>query len=105
DAASAPPTDGTDVAVQRSYFQSILARQQDALDGIRAARLEVGDRQQRLTQAQGAAKAVLTQVNKDRNAAARADAINRAELSKVNSDLAALIEEERARKAAEEAAR
>ena len=105
DTEGTPAGSATDVAVQRTYVQSILAQQQDALDGLRAARLEVGDRQQRLAQAQAAARVVLTQVAKDRNAAAQADALNRSELSKVNGELAALIEQERARKAAAEAAR
>jgi cell wall-associated NlpC family hydrolase len=104
-ASAADITDISDVAVEQTYVQSIVAHQQDALDGLRAARLEVGERQQRLAQAQAVAKAALASVSNDRNQAARADALNRAELSKVNAELASLVAEARARKAAADAAR
>jgi cell wall-associated NlpC family hydrolase len=98
-------TPSADIAVQRTYVDVMSNHQQQALDSIRQARLDLAAHQQDLDRSQQKAQALVAQVNKDRQAASSAVAGQQAVLSKVNGELATLVAEEQQRQAAAEAER
>jgi cell wall-associated NlpC family hydrolase len=94
-----------DVAVQRFYVETIGSNGQDAMDALRQARLDYGAQRQQLQTVQVKAQAAVAQVDKDRKAAAAADARAQAALGQVKGDLAQLVAQKQAEEAAAQAAR
>jgi cell wall-associated NlpC family hydrolase len=93
------------VAVSRFYVAAINSRQRDALDALEQAKSDYQAEQARLRDAQARAKDAIDAVAKNRQAAAAAAAQQQAALSRAQGELATLVAEDQARKAAAEAAR
>jgi septal ring factor EnvC (AmiA/AmiB activator) len=93
------------VAVSRFYVSAINSRQRDVLDALEQAKTDYQAEQARLHDAQARAKDAVDAVAKDRQAASAAAVQQQVALSKAQGELATLVAEDEARKAAAEAAR
>jgi cell wall-associated NlpC family hydrolase len=89
-----------DPARAEYYLHAAANRQQDTIDSLRAAKMALAERQQGLDAARAQARRVLAQVNAKRQAAQAAEAAQRALLSQVKGDLARLVAQDQARRAA-----
>ena len=81
------------------YLQAAANNQRDAIDALHAAKETLAERQAGLAAARDQARKVLNQVNAKRQAAASAEAAQRAALAKVKGDLAKLVAADQARRA------
>lgn len=90
----------TDPARAEYYLNAAANRQQDTIDSLRAAKMSLAERQQGLDAARSQARRVLDQVNAKRKAAEKAEADQRALLSKVKGELSQLVAQDQARRAA-----
>ncbi len=102
--AAGLPSNGGDPARANFYLHSAANQQKDAIDGLRAAKLALAERQAGLDAARAQARRLLNAVSAKRSAAASAESAQRALLSKVKGDLTALVSAERARRSAAPAA-
>src|SRR5687767_970847 len=93
-----------EVGVRREYVRTVMSQEQDALGALRVAREERSARKATLDSTRQAAREALAVVEGSRRAAAAAEAQQRATLSRVQGELAALVEADRKRRE-EEAAR
>ena len=97
--------DGNTFAVSEVYATTVVGGQREAIDALRQAQLDLADQQTQLNAAQAKAQVALKQVAQDRSAAAAASSQAEAALGKVKGELAQLVAEEQARKAAADAQR
>jgi len=101
-----------EIGVRREYIRTVMSQEQDALSAFRVAREQRTARKASLEDSRRAARDALAAVEAGRRSAAAAEAQQRATLSRVQGELAGLVEadrkrreEEAARKAREELAR
>lgn len=88
----------SNAARAKYYMQTTANRQRDAIDGLKAAKQVLAERQASLAAAQSQANKVLAQVNAKRKAAQSAEAEQRALLARVNGELGRLVAAEQARR-------
>ena len=88
-----------DPSVEHAYIAAISSTQTDALDQMRAIRLQLGEQQAQLNTAKKAASDALAQVRASQSAAEKAVADEQAALGKVKGDLASMVAAEQARQA------
>ena len=94
----------TDLNVRSAYVHMLSSAATDAIDQMRAIKINMKQRRDELNQARAAADAALVSVRADEQAAMAADSQLRATLAKVKGDLASLItQEESARTARNQA--
>ena len=87
-----------DPARAEYYLHATANRQKDAIDALKAAKLQLAEQQGVLAGQRDQARRLLATVGAKRKAAAAAEDAARGLLSKVNGDLARLVAAERARK-------
>ena len=92
---------GTDLALRHHYLRAAAASERRAIDDLRAAREDLTELRRETESAQKAASKAATGLKSDRSAIERAVGVQQATLSKVKGELAALVAQEDARRAAE----
>jgi cell wall-associated NlpC family hydrolase len=95
-----PPAEiaGGDPARAGAYVRALASSATDAIDEMRALKINMAQRRDELNKSRAAADAALIAVKADVRAAQAADAQMRASLSKVKGDLARLVAAEQARR-------
>lgn len=94
-----------DLGIRTHYVKTVTAGAVDVLDELRAVRIELGEQRERLDATRSEAKAAAELAESKRREAAAAQAAQERTLSKVQGELAALVEAEAKRRAEEEARR
>lgn len=94
-----------DLGIRTHYVKTVTAGAVDVLDELRVVRIELGEQRERLDATRADAKAAAELAESKRRDAAAAQAAQEKTLSKVQGELAALVEAEAKRRAEEEARR
>lgn len=96
------PTLSADADITRArYYRTAAAnRQRDTLDELRAAKMSLAERQEGLAAARAQARKVAEQMDAKRKAAETAEAEQRRVLGRVKGELAQLVAQDQARRAA-----
>jgi cell wall-associated NlpC family hydrolase len=94
-------SDGRDLAVRKQYVEAAAADQNSALDQLRAARQDLEANRARLSASSDAAKTAASKLASQKAAIDQAISAQEATLGKVKGDLAQLIAQDQARKAAD----
>jgi cell wall-associated NlpC family hydrolase len=92
-------TNGGDPARAGAYVRALASNATDAIDEMRALKINMAQRRDELQKARTAAEAALAAVRADERAAEAADASMRAALAKVKGELAQLVAAEQSRRA------
>jgi cell wall-associated NlpC family hydrolase len=87
------------------YARTAANREQDAIDGLKAAKLSLAERNAGLVSARDQARRALAAVNAKKHAAEAAEAAQRSLLAKVKGDLAQLVAADQARRSNTRASR
>ena len=98
-------TTTADMVIRRQYIETVAGNTKDALDELRAVRLQLDEQQTQLDAAKQGADAALQQAEAARRKAAQAQAQLQSTLSQVQGDVAKLVDAEAKRRAAEDARR
>lgn len=88
--------DGGDPLLKREYAETMASTQADALDGMRAASLDLKDKQAALLESQKAADAAVASVNQAKADALKAQSDLQSTLGSVKGDLADLVAQQQA---------
>ncbi len=91
-------SDGTDIPVRNQYVKSVSAEHAEALEALKAAREDLILQRGRLDRAQRAAEAALSALDERLAALAAGESAQRANLARVNGELAELLRAEQARR-------
>ena len=94
---SAEANQGVDTVRADAYVHALAGNETDAIDAMRALKINMAQRRDELQKAKAAADAALAAVQADERAAEAADAAMRATLAKVKGDLAGLVAAEQTR--------
>ena len=98
-------SDSMDLTRRQQYVETLLRSEREAIEEMRQVRAELNERQSALDAARAEARAALAAVNSSRESAAAAEAARRATLSRVQGELATLVDAETRRRAEEDARR
>src|SRR5436190_7610816 len=94
-------SDGKDLAVRKTYVETAAADQRSALDELRAARQDLEAQQAKLKSGADSAKSAAQNLASQKAAIDAAIAAQQGTLNKVKGDIAQLIAQDNARKAAD----
>jgi cell wall-associated NlpC family hydrolase len=94
-------SNGKDLAVRKQYVETAASDQRSALDQLKAARQDLEANRARLSSSAQSAKDAASKLSAQKTAIDQAVAAQQATLGKVKGDLAQLIAQDQARKAAE----
>ena len=98
-------SESADLTRRQQYVETLLRAQRDALDEFRHLRAELNERQSALDAARAEARAALAAVSSARRSAGEAEAARRATLSRVQGELATMVEAETRRRSEDDARR
>ena len=93
-------SDGTDLHIRNQYLKTTAAGHRQALEDLRATREDLTARRAQLELAQRSARSVAEELDEQRAALAGGESDQRANLARVNGELAQLLREDQARRAA-----
>ena len=94
-------SDGKDLAVRKQYVETAAADQRNALDELKAARQDLEAQRSKLSASASSAKTAASNLASQKAAIDQAIAAQQATLGKVKGDLAQLIAQDQARRAAD----
>lgn len=97
--------DSSTAQIRQQYVKTVSGEANDALDRLRAVRMQLAEQRAQLDAAKSDAQSALDKANAARSKAAAAQANLQSTLSKVQGELASLVAAEAKRRAAEEARR